>query len=162
MTSEIVPGIYQLKVPIPDNPLGWVLPYLIEGDDGWTMIDCGWDAPEAFEALERQVKEVCGGFSRVTRLLVTHIHPDHYGLAGRIKEVCGATVVIHQRDRDLIRPRYRSPEGLLKVMARWLLRHGVPEDEATDLQVSAMPVRGYVVPVDPDEVVWGGERIPVG
>jgi glyoxylase-like metal-dependent hydrolase (beta-lactamase superfamily II) len=31
-----------------------------------------------------------------------------------------------------------------------------------DLQTSAMPVRAYVDPVEPDEVVWGGERLPIG
>ncbi|HXF50057.1 MAG TPA: MBL fold metallo-hydrolase [Dehalococcoidia bacterium] len=160
--AEIVPGIYQLKVPIPNNPLGWVLPYLIEGDRGWTLVDSGWNVPEAFDALERQVTDVCGGFSRIERLLVTHIHPDHYGLAGRVKEVCGAKVVIHQRERDLIRSRYWAPERLLKIMADWLLQHGVPREEMPDLQASSMPVRSFVVPVEPDEVVWGGERIEVG
>jgi glyoxylase-like metal-dependent hydrolase (beta-lactamase superfamily II) len=94
--------------------------------------------------------------------LVTHVHPDHYGLAGRIKEVCGATVIIHQRERDFIRSRYRNPEQLLARVAAWLLENGVPKDEMPDLQQASMPARNFVVPVEPDEVLWGGETIDFG
>ncbi len=48
--KTIVPGIHQLQVPIPNNPLGYVLPYLMEGSDGYTLIDSGWNAPEAYGA----------------------------------------------------------------------------------------------------------------
>lgn len=159
---KIVDGLYQLKVPIPNNPLGWVLPYLIEGSDGWTLVDSGWNVPEAFDALEQQLNDAGVGFSKLKTLLVTHIHPDHYGLAGQVKERSGAQVIIHQRERDLIRSRYRDPKQLLATMADWLLMQGVPKDSMSDLQQSAMPVRAYVDPVDPDDVVWGGERLPIG
>jgi glyoxylase-like metal-dependent hydrolase (beta-lactamase superfamily II) len=159
---QIMDGLLQLRVPIPNNPLGWVLPYLIEGKDGWTLVDSGWNVPEAFDALEQQLNDAGVGFRNLKTLLVTHIHPDHYGLAGQVKERSGATVVIHQRERDLIRSRYRNPEQLLSTMGDWLIMHGVPKGTMPDLQTSAMPVRSYVDPVEPDEVVWGGERLPIG
>jgi glyoxylase-like metal-dependent hydrolase (beta-lactamase superfamily II) len=154
--------MYQLKVPIPNNPLGWVLPYLIPGDDGYTLVDSGWNTPEAFAALEQELRDVSLTFDDIKRLLVTHVHPDHYGLAGRIKEVCGAQVIIHQRERDFIRSRYREPEELLERMSSWLREQGVPESDVAELRSSAMPVRGYVVPVEPDAVLWGGETLDFG
>jgi glyoxylase-like metal-dependent hydrolase (beta-lactamase superfamily II) len=159
---QIVDGLYQLKVPIPNNPLGWVLPYLIEGDDGWTLVDSGWNVPEAADALEQQLDATGVGFGKLKTLLVTHIHPDHYGLAGQVKERSGAKVIIHQRERDLIRTRYKSPEQLLATMGEWLTMHGVPADSMKDLKESAMPVRRFVDAVEPDEVVWGGERLQIG
>ena len=162
MPTEVIPGLYQLKVPIPNNPLGWVLPYLIPGDDGYTLIDSGWDTPEAFAALEGELRELNLTFDDIKRLLVTHVHPDHYGLAGRIKEVCGAQVIIHQRERDVIRSRYREPEQLLERIEAWLIEHGVPRDEMADLQSSAMPAWASVVPVEPDAVLWGGETLDFG
>lgn len=162
MPTELLSGLYQLKVPIPDNPLGWVLPYLIRGDDGYTLVDSGWNTPEAFAALEGELREVGVTFSDIRRLLVTHVHPDHYGLAGRIKEVCGAQVIIHQRERDFIRSRYLEPEQLLERLAAWLTENGVPRDEMLDLRSSAMPVRAFVVPVEPDAVLWGGEVLDFG
>ena len=162
MPKEILEGLYQLKVPIPNNPLGWVLPYLIPGDDGYTLVDCGWNTPEAFAALESELRELSVPFDKIKRLLITHVHPDHYGLAGRIKEVCGAEIITHQRERDFIRSRYREPEQLLERMSTWLAEHGVPKGEVEELRSSSMPVRGLVVPVDPDTVLWGGETLDFG
>lgn len=159
---QIMDGLLQLKVPIPNNPLGWVLPYLIEGSDGWTLVDSGWNVPEAWEALEQQLRDAGVPWDQLKTLLVTHVHPDHYGLAGRVKEMSGAKVIIHQRERDLIRSRYRDPSQLLATMGDWLRTHGVPEANIADLKESAMPVRAYVDPVEPDEVVWGGERMTMG
>ena len=162
MAKEILSGLYQLKVPIPNNPIGYVLPYLIPGDDGYTLVDSGWNTPEAFAALEAELKEVSVSFDQIKRLLITHVHPDHYGLAGKIKEVCGAEVIVHQRERDFIRSRYRQPGQLLERMANWLIENGVPEDEMPDMQQSSMPARAFVVPVDPDTVLWGGETLDFG
>lgn len=162
MAKEVLSGLYQLKVPIPNNPIGYVLPYLIPGDDGYTLVDSGWNTPEAFAALEAELQEVNVKFDQIKRLLVTHVHPDHYGLAGRIKEICGAEVIIHQRERDLIRSRYRQPDQLLERMATWLTENGVPEGEMPDMQQSSMPARAFVVPVDPDTVLWGGETLDFG
>lgn len=159
---QIMDGLLQLKVPIPNNPLGWVLPYLIEGRDGWTLVDSGWNVPEAWDALEQQLHDAGVPFDKLKTLLVTHIHPDHYGLAGRVKEKSGAKVVIHQRERDLIHSRYRNPSQLLATMGDWLTMHGVPRESTQDLKESAMPVRAFVDPVEPDEVVWGGERLEIG
>jgi glyoxylase-like metal-dependent hydrolase (beta-lactamase superfamily II) len=159
---QIMDGLYQLRVPIPNNPLGWVLPYLIEGRDGWTLVDSGWNVPEAFDALEQQLDDAGVGFKNLKTLLVTHVHPDHYGLAGQVKERSGATVIIHQRERDLIRSRYKNPGQLLAQMGDWLIMHGVPADSMDDLKTSAMPVRAFVDPVEPDEVVWGGEQLDIG
>ena len=160
---QMMDGLYQLRVPIPNNPLGWVLPYLIEGRDGWTLVDSGWNVPEAFDALEQQLNDAGVGFAKLKTLLVTHVHPDHYGLAGQVKERSGATVIIHQRERDLIRSRYRNPEQLLAHDGR--LARSCTACRATvmdDLKTSAMPVRAFVDPVEPDEVVWGGEHLDIG
>jgi len=162
LPKEVLSGLYQLKVPIPNNPIGYVLPYLIPGQDGYTLVDSGWNTPESFAALEEELEECGVTFDEIKRLLVTHVHPDHYGLAGRIKEVCGAEVIIHQRERDFIRSRYLQPEQLLERMANWLLENGVPENEMPDMQQSAMPARAFVVPVEPDRVLWGGETLDFG
>jgi glyoxylase-like metal-dependent hydrolase (beta-lactamase superfamily II) len=71
-------------------------------------------------------------------------------------------VIIHQRERDFIRSRYRNPEQLLERMRTWLGEHGVPKDEMPELQGAAMPVRPFVVAVEPDEVLWGGETLDFG
>jgi len=75
---EICKGIHQLKVPIPDNPLEYLNAYLIEGREGFLMIDTGWYTPEAFSALEKGVKDLGIAFTDIADIVVTHVHPDHY------------------------------------------------------------------------------------
>ena len=80
-TSRVSDGIFQIKLPVP-FPLKFVASYLVEGRDGWTVIDPGFDYPPARETWERGAAEV--GLDRgrdLARIIVTHLHPDHIGLA---------------------------------------------------------------------------------
>ncbi len=160
--KEIIHGIYQLQVPIPNNPLGYVLPYLIEGDDGYMLVDSGWNAPEAYGALMAQLHALGVPLKELRRVVFTHVHPDHYGLAGRLKGDCDAELMLGAPERGFIDSRYRRPEGLLDRMTDWLRSHGVPDTELADLRSASMPVRGFVVPADPDTMLHGGEVIKAG
>lgn len=159
---EIVPGLHQLQVPIPDNPLENVLPYLVRDGDGCLLVDSGWNTPKSFAALRRQLDELGVGLAGVRRLVMTHVHPDHFGLAGRVKEASGAEVLMHEREQYFIQTRYHHPEELLKRMASWLLLHGVPREEIGDLQFSSMAVRSFVVPAEPDTLLRGSEVLEAG
>jgi len=90
--AEVVKGIYQLKLPVP-FPLVFVSVYLVEGDDGWTVIDTGFDYPEAREAWEAGARRIGLNLDRdVARIVVTHFHPDHLGLARWLQGRSGAPV----------------------------------------------------------------------
>jgi glyoxylase-like metal-dependent hydrolase (beta-lactamase superfamily II) len=159
---EIIPGLYQLKVPIPNNPIGYVLPYLIETPGGYTIIDPGWNADESVMSLKRQLGELGLSFRDLKRVIVTHIHPDHYGMAGRIRQECGAEVVTHEREVEFIRTRYTNPGPLLNLMGDWLAKHGIPTEERHDLQYSSMPARRFVEATEPDWTLEDGECLKMG
>lgn len=156
--EEVVPGIYQLKVPIPDNPLGYLLAYLIRRGDGYLLVDCGWDAPEAFDALAAQLGRLGADFSEIRAIFITHFHPDHYGLAGRVKALSGARLYLHEREAGLIRSRAQAPEAFAAELQAWLRRHGVPEAELGRLGDGTM-ARPFARPALPDAVLQGGEEV---
>jgi len=90
-TIEVAPGIHWARLPLP-MALDHVNVYLLDGEDGWTIIDTGMktrDAREGWEAL------FAGPLSDkpVKQLIVTHNHPDHIGLAGWLCEKTGAPLV---------------------------------------------------------------------
>ncbi len=161
-STEVYPGIHQLKVPIPDNPLGFLNAYLVQGTDGWLLVDTGWNTEDAFASLEGQLKGLGVGFGDIAHIVVTHLHPDHYGLAGRLKEVSPAQLYLHRRDAEYIRTRYVDFQGLLGQMAVHLREHGVPEDILPDLQMASMPVLPFVAYAEPDVRLEGGETISTG
>lgn len=77
---EIAPGVRWLRMPLP-FALDHINLWLVEDGDGWAIIDTGI-ASDAIKALwEHIVAHELGG-RKVTRLIVTHFHPDHIGLAG--------------------------------------------------------------------------------
>ena len=90
--AEVAEGVYQLKVPVP-IPLVFVSAYLVEGEDGWTLIDTGFDYPEGRETWEVGAKAVgCDLRRDVSRIVVTHFHPDHLGAAHWLQGISGAPV----------------------------------------------------------------------
>jgi glyoxylase-like metal-dependent hydrolase (beta-lactamase superfamily II) len=160
---EIVPGIYQLKIPIPDNPLGHLNCYLIEGKDGWLMVDTGWHTTEAFSSLNTGLRGLGLALSDIATIIVTHVHPDHFGLAGRIKHMSPATrLLTHRWESDLIESRYIKFSELRDKIAAMLERHGVPIADLSSLKSASMPALQFVTVTLPDHTLYGGEIISTG
>ena len=107
------PGVWSIRVPFPDNPLGYTLVYALEtAAGGPVLVDAGWDDPESLAALERGLEAIGASVCAVEGVLVTHHHPDHHGLAGRIRELSGCWVALHGEDAkvvELVRTAERGP-----------------------------------------------------
>ncbi len=156
--EQIRPGLWVVPVPIPMNSLRYVLVYVFATERGAYLIDAGWNTDEAFDALADGLKQAGFAMSDVRGVMVTHIHPDHYGLAGRIREASGAWISLHPADAKLIESRYIEPEELLKMVSSSLTRAGAPEGELAGIEAASMPVRGFVTPTYPDKLLEDGDR----
>jgi len=160
---EIAPGIHQIRIPMPDNPLGRLNCYLLDGEAGYLMIDTGWNTRDAFAALKAELGSLGLGFTDLSTIVVTHVHPDHFGLAGRIRQISpDVKVLAHQWECDLIQSRYIKFAGLQDGMGDLFCRHGVPASEVAALVSASMPVLRYVSVTLPDRVLYGGETISTG
>jgi glyoxylase-like metal-dependent hydrolase (beta-lactamase superfamily II) len=78
-TIAIAPGIWWLRMPLP-FALDHINLWLLEDGPQWTIVDCGYTSDEAKAAWEKIFAERLGD-RRVTRIIATHYHPDHMGLA---------------------------------------------------------------------------------
>ena len=79
-TPQVLPGVYLLRLPLTGSP-SHTNGYLIRADDGWTLVDCGWDMPDVLEALRSQISEIGARLEDIRTLVITHFHTDHYGMA---------------------------------------------------------------------------------
>jgi glyoxylase-like metal-dependent hydrolase (beta-lactamase superfamily II) len=156
---EIVNGLHQLKVPVPNNPIGYTLPYLFEVPGGAAIIDPGWDAPESIESLQSQLAELGLSFRDIRQVIVTHIHPDHYGMARRVKEDSGCEVLVHEKDIEFLRWRQKDFQTL--DINGWFESHGMPANPAFPGNVGGRMGR-WGEALDPDRTMTDGERLPVG
>jgi glyoxylase-like metal-dependent hydrolase (beta-lactamase superfamily II) len=78
--AAVAPGVHWLRMPLP-FALDHINLWLLEDGEGWTIVDSGLDTPISIALWERIFAEALDG-KPVTRLIVTHFHPDHMGLAG--------------------------------------------------------------------------------
>lgn len=96
--ARVAEGVYQIKLPVP-LPLQFVSVYLIEDDDGWTIVDAGYEYPDTYEAWERGARNIGLDLARdVARVVVTHFHPDHIGAARWLSERTGAPVYLLEEE----------------------------------------------------------------
>ena len=93
--EKVTSGVWSIPVPIIGNPLRYVLSYLIEHDNGFVMVDPGWNHPESWQALTAGLGECEIPLSAVTGILVTHVHADHHGQSGKVASESGAWVGMH-------------------------------------------------------------------
>jgi glyoxylase-like metal-dependent hydrolase (beta-lactamase superfamily II) len=122
----VVPGVWSVPVPIPDNPLRYVLSYLIEHSSGFVLVDPGWDAPASWQGLTEGLAACSVPVGAVTAVLVTHVHPDHHGLSGAVRERSGAWIGMHERE-DAQLARFSQP-GRRAAAADYLHWCGAPDE----------------------------------
>jgi glyoxylase-like metal-dependent hydrolase (beta-lactamase superfamily II) len=152
------PGLWSIPVPIPDNPLRYVLVYAFESAKGPYLVDAGWNTDDAWDTLVAGLGTAGWDIKDVQGVLVTHIHPDHYGLAPRVREASGAWVALHPADAALLERRYDQPADLLVLVEALLRRNGAPEDEIAALTAASLPMISRVAPGKPDTLIEDGDK----
>jgi glyoxylase-like metal-dependent hydrolase (beta-lactamase superfamily II) len=113
--------IHQFHIPT-HLPLGPVNIHIIE-DNPLTLVDTGPKIPEALEALRSGLHSIGRRIEDIERVVLTHLHEDHCGLAGTVQRASGATVFVHPWEGDRLRnfDDYNLYVPLLE-------RAGVPSD----------------------------------
>jgi glyoxylase-like metal-dependent hydrolase (beta-lactamase superfamily II) len=161
---EVFPGIRWLKLPIAmeQSNLAYVNIYLIEDQDGFLMVDSGWNTDTSFSALHNALIKSGHNFQSIKQIVITHIHPDHYGMAGRIRDLSGATIAMHHIEKSYIESRYVNMSEMLHQTDRMMLNNGVPEDDVVELRNDTLEILNYIIPAQPDRLLHTGDIITAG
>jgi glyoxylase-like metal-dependent hydrolase (beta-lactamase superfamily II) len=157
--EKVRPGMWSIPVPIPNNPLRYVSVYVLELDNGVALVDAGWPTDDAWDALNAGLTETGGSIGDVRAVVVTHIHPDHYGLAGRVREASGAWVGLHPADASLLDARYHDTDGLVAEMRDLFALSGVPAEKLPDLSFASMEVKATLSVTQPDVLIEDDQRL---
>ena len=158
--EQVRPGLWSIPVPIPNNPLRYVLVYAFELRGGGVgLVDAGWNTDDAWAVLNDGLATAGGSITDVRAVLVTHIHPDHYGLAGRVREASGAWIGLHPADAVMLESRYGNTDELVANMFRFLADSGVPDDRLPDLALASMALKSMVTMAEPDVLFEDGGEI---
>lgn len=142
--EEVTGGVWSIPVPIPDNPLRYVLTYLIEHQSGFLMVDPGWNHPDSWTALTTGLAAAQIPMSAVTAVVITHVHPDHHGLSGAVREQSGAWIAMHEREDAWLAGL--AEQGAVRAgMTSYMRLSGAPPEHLAELsarQPAGGPGRG--------------------
>lgn len=159
--EKLPSGLFSVPVPIPDNPLRYTLTYLVPGDDGLLVVDPGWNSEPGWTALEAGLAVAGATTADVTGIVITHVHPDHHGLTGRLRDASGAWVAMHPAEREtLIRDRDADPS---RALGGWMRSLHVPEPEVAGLLATfgAAVDRHFAPLADADMLLEDGDLVPL-
>ncbi|MDL9936454.1 MBL fold metallo-hydrolase [Gordonia sp. ABSL1-1] len=131
--EEVRPGLWSIPVPIPDNPLRYILVYVFVLPDGVALIDTGWNAESSWDALVAGLHVTGHDIADVKHVSITHLHPDHFGLVPRLLEHVDPVIAMHRN--DALHLRYCSPTEIdrqIEVDAAELAYLGAPPDDPAE------------------------------
>ncbi|MEM9955304.1 MAG: MBL fold metallo-hydrolase [Chloroflexota bacterium] len=164
--KQLEDDIYQLRLPLP-FALDHVNVYLLAGANGWTILDCGINWEASRRAWQQAFEELNITEADIEKIVLTHVHPDHFGLAGWL------TLMAHQAGNDV--PLYlsaREHQQMLDVWVNpdvtlrfWLRDNGMPNEMATDVENSMGNTHSMTLPhprdleiIDYDSLITLGNR----
>lgn len=130
--TPIAPGLFWARLPLPFR-LNHVNVWLLEENDGWTVIDTGCATPELIALWETLLTGPMGG-RPVLRVVATHGHVDHIGLSGWMVERFGAEFIGTFAEWSWAR-MIHLPDvpGSIETHRAYLARHGLDRETVQGL-----------------------------
>jgi glyoxylase-like metal-dependent hydrolase (beta-lactamase superfamily II) len=161
-TIEIRPGVLWARFPLPFR-LDHVNIYLIEDGDGLALIDAGIDNTQSRAAWETLLAGPLSG-RRLTRIIATHFHPDHVGLAGWLCERFGLQLAMSETEYLIALNIRLDPQGLRSEPYRGFYRsHGLTEESTELLLGNGLQYLRMVYPPPRTFLrLIAGERVRIG
>ncbi|HKA21185.1 MAG TPA: MBL fold metallo-hydrolase [Blastocatellia bacterium] len=153
--------IHRITVPTPFY-VGPVNVYLIQ-EDPLTLIDAGPRDPGSLEALRSGLANLGHKLSDIKRVIISHAHADHYGLARVVVEESGATAYIHEWDAPAV-----AAETDYRAYRELLIAAGVPDQIIDRMEAGYEKFKGFAYPLDhvetlkdEDEILFEHESLSV-
>lgn len=157
--SALGPGIRALQVAMPGGHIPYSLCYLIDDASGRVhIVDPGWPSDDNWASLTRALRASGHDVDDIASVIVTHLHPDHLGMADRVRAASGASLVLHEREQAaLVTMAGRAPaESAEHRFDVW----GVPAERVPELDLTAeRPPMDAQLPAD--VLVTDGELLDI-
>jgi glyoxylase-like metal-dependent hydrolase (beta-lactamase superfamily II) len=142
-------GIVQIPISMAP-PLRWINSDLLRGPEGVTIVDPG-PHTSATEQEWRAVWQQLGIVQQdVVSIVLTHHHPDHYGLAGYLQSLTGVSVTMSQRAHEEVVRMWGSGSAMERDLPALFQRYGMPSSWSLQLEGH---LAGFVSQVTPEPEV---------
>ncbi|MEK9661516.1 MAG: MBL fold metallo-hydrolase [Alphaproteobacteria bacterium] len=126
-TVAVAPGVHWVRMPLPFR-LDHINLWLLADGDGWTAIDSGLGTDDCRAIWQRVFAEELGG-RPIHRIILTHFHSDHTGLAGWIAERFGAEIWMTDGEWQRTRIFHTAQStDWMDTVGRFFTAAGCPDD----------------------------------
>lgn len=160
-SAPIAPGVHWMRMPLP-FALDHINLWLLQDGPGWTVVDAGYAMAETKALWERVFVLRLGGLP-ITRIIVTHYHPDHIGLAQWLCERWRAPLWITEKEWLHARVMSRSDQDFLVSRRDFARRAGLDEAASAAFAEHGAGYRRGVPAVPPSyRRIADGTRIEIG
>ncbi|MFT7775491.1 MBL fold metallo-hydrolase [Roseateles sp.] len=164
---DLAPGVRWVRMGLPfalDHINLWLLRDRVDGRDGWTIVDCGIASDDTRANWEKVFAERLDGLP-VLRVIATHFHPDHLGLAHWLTERWGCRLWMSATDFNLARLASSSTVGMGGASAAAFFgSHGLTDPESLDKIRARADYYPKMVPVVPSSFrrLMDGTEVEIG
>jgi len=122
---EVVPNIFLVKLPLPSK-IGHVNCYLLQGGNGWSIIDTGLNHPASNCVWEQTLTGLNIKYGDIEGIYVSHMHPGHYGASGWLQELTGAQVYMSRCEIEKVQQTWKKGRTSVPVVGELLKENGIP------------------------------------
>jgi glyoxylase-like metal-dependent hydrolase (beta-lactamase superfamily II) len=154
MCEEVLPGLFRIKIPLPESPLKYLNSYIIKDSERSLIVDTGLNRKECLDAMHKGLSTLEIDLSR-SDIFITHLHADHFGLVSKL--VTDTTHILFSRpEKELM----ESWEGF-GAMVDYAALNGFPRNEL-EAALDKHPGAKFGADWVPDlKVLDDGDRIDV-
>jgi glyoxylase-like metal-dependent hydrolase (beta-lactamase superfamily II) len=156
---QVAPAVYRIPLPLPGDGLRAVNVYAIDHGDCLTLIDAGWAVAETTTALERGLAELGYTFTDIGRILVTHVHRDHYSYAVELRRRWGTHIALGIGEASTLERVRLMAQGRASNSTPARLRAAGATGLADTLENGPRPAATLDHGEPPDEWLDGRQRI---
>ena len=143
IAQEVVPGAFRIHS---ENVVNW---YLVVDDGRVAAVDAG--VPPDWDRLAGALDQVGRSLDQLEAVLLTHAHIDHTGFAERARKEAGATVHVHEAERELVDHQLRAAKSE-RNPALYAVRYGATRSLMLKMTKArafqSRPIREYVTFTD--------------
>lgn len=157
---EMAEGMYMITLPMPFR-LKHVNIYAFLEEEGFTLIDTGPNLAGVLPALEACLAEIHKRVEDCRRILITHFHMDHCGLAGLIADRSGASIWLSEIEEQTIRTFARE-EDRASRLRRFGLEHGLDPGTLDTVIRAFSAFKTATTPFTATGILADGDRLNVG
>lgn len=144
--QQIEDQIYRIAIPIP-FPMKYVYCYLFKDEDGWAVVDTGFNYPEAIKVWEMVFSKLSIKTTSIHSIYLTHYHPDHSELAGWMQTQTGASVYMSRIDIQSFHRAFRESKLMVEGFADACVEHGMPRNLAEQVERQFIKMGDHVLPL---------------